>query len=45
MEGLDFDVGTGDMCCDCSRSEFCYEPVRHIVTEDLTIIRDTKLRA
>ena len=45
MEGLDFDVGTGDMCCDCSTSEFCYEPVGHIVTGDLTIIRDAKLRA
>ena len=45
MEGLDFDVGTGDMCCDCSTSAFCYELVGHIVTEDLTIIRDAKLRA
>ena len=45
MEGLDFDVGTGDMCCDCSTSDFCYEPVGHIVTGDLTIIRDAKLRA
>ena len=33
------------MCCDCSTSDFCYEPVGHIVTGDLTIIRDAKLLA
>ena len=33
------------MCCDCSTSEFFNKLVGHIVTEDLTIIRDAKLRA
>ena len=43
VEELDFDIGTRDVCCDCSNSGFCYELVGHIVTGDLTIIRDAKL--
>ena len=38
----DFDVGTENMCCDCS---YCYEPVGHVVNGNLTIIRNAKLRA
>ena len=30
--------------CQCSMSDFCYQPVGHVVTGDLTIIRDAKLR-
>ena len=30
------------MCCDCSTSSYCYEPAGHVVTGDLTIIRDAK---
>ena len=45
VEELDFDVGTEDMCCDCSTCAYCYEPAGHVVTGDLTIIRNAKLRA
>ena len=44
IEGLDFDIGTRDMSCNCSTSKYCYEPVGHVITGDLTIIRDAKLR-
>ena len=33
------------MCCDCTNSKYCYGPVGHVVTGDLTIIRDAKLRS
>ena len=36
IEKLDFDVGTEDMCCDCSMCAYCYEPAGHVVTGDLT---------
>ena len=46
LEDLDFDVGTEDMCCDCpTMYAYCYEPAGHVVTGDLTIIRNAKLRA
>ena len=43
IKNLDFDVGTEDMCCDCSMCAYCYEPAGHVVTGDLTIIRNAKL--
>ena len=42
---LDVDVGTRDMCCDCSTSKYCYGPVGHVVTGDLGIVKDAKLRS
>ena len=45
VEELDFDGGTGDMHCDCSTCKYCYEPAGHVVTGDLNIIRDAKLRS
>ena len=45
VENLDLAIGTGGMSCDCNDSRYCYEPVGHVVTGDLTIIRDTKLRS
>ena len=33
------------MCCECATSRYFYEPVGHVSTGDLTIIRDAKLRA
>ena len=45
VEKLDFDSGTEDMQCDCSTCKYCYEPAGHVVTGDLSIIRDAKLRA
>ena len=44
-ELLDFNSGTEDMQCDCSTCKYCYEPAGHVVTGDLSIIRDAKLRA
>ena len=32
------------MECSCSLSEFFYEPAEYVVTGDLSIIKDAKLR-
>ena len=32
------------MCCDCSRSKYCYEPAGHVITGDLKIVKDAELR-
>ena len=44
VEELDFDVGIKDMKCECRSSKFCYSPAGHIVTGDLKLIKDIKLR-
>ena len=33
------------MCCECSTSKYCYGPAGHVVTGDLSIIKDAKLRS
>ena len=33
------------MCCECSTSKYCYGPAGHVVTGDLNIIKDAKLRS
>jgi hypothetical protein len=45
VEDLDVNVGTSNMCCDCHTSRYCYGPAGHVVTGDLNVIRDAKLRA
>ena len=45
VEELDVNRGTEGMCCDFSSSSYCYEPEGHVVTGDLTIVRDAKLRS
>ena len=45
VEELDVDRGTEGMSCNCSSSSYCYVPAGHVVTGDLTIIRDAKLRS
>ena len=45
MEELDFDKGTEDLHCDFDTSSFCYEPAGHVVTGDLSIVRDARLRS
>ena len=45
VEELDVDRGTEGISCDCSSSSYCYVPAGHVVTGDLTIIRDAKLRS
>ena len=45
VEELDVNRGIEGMCCDCSTSSYCYEPAGHVVTGDLTLIRDAKLRS
>ena len=44
VKELDLDSGTKDIECSCSSSDFCYGPAGHVVTGDLRIIKDTKLR-
>ena len=44
VEELDMDNGTDDIKCSCSSSSYRYEPCGHIVTGDLSIIRDITLR-
>ena len=45
VEELDLTRGTEGMCCDCSNSSYCYERAGHVMTGDLTIIWDAKLRS
>ena len=45
VEELDVNVGTSNMSCDCHTSKYCYSSAGHVVTGDLNIIRDAKLRA
>ena len=44
VKELDLDNGTKDIKCSCSSSDFCYGPAGNVVTGDLKIIKDTKLR-
>ena len=38
------DETTWDQPCDCARSKFCYEPHGHVITGDLRIVKNRKLR-
>ena len=38
------DVGTAGMVCSCNSSRYNYESCGHVVTGDLGIIKDVKLR-
>ena len=44
VKELDFDVGTSNMTCNCSSSEFKYIPTGHVITGNLDIIKDKSLR-
>ena len=44
VEELDMNIGTDDIECSCSSSSYRYEPCGHIVTGDLSIIRDITVR-
>ena len=44
IKHLDFSVGTNDMSCNCSTSPYNYAPLGHIVTGNLKIIKNRKLR-
>ena len=37
-------IGTQDMKCNCTSSAFKYEPLGHVDTGNLSIIKDSKLR-
>ena len=37
-------IGTQDMKCNCSSSAFKYEPLGHVITGNLRIIQESKLR-
>ena len=38
------DETTWNQPCDCTRSKVCYEPHGHIITGDLRIVKNRKLR-
>ena len=44
VRGLDFNIGTEQMTCNCVNSQYTYTPAGHIVTGDLRIIEDYTLR-
>ena len=44
VEELDVENGTEGMQCSCSSSEYKYDLCGHVLTGDLSIIRDVKLR-
>ena len=44
VKELDLDNGTKDIKSSFSSSDFCYGPAGHVVTGDLRIIKDAKLR-
>ena len=44
IKDLDFEIGTTNLSCDCHVSDFRYEPVGHVVTGNLGIVGNRKLR-
>ena len=38
LEELDFDVGIEDSQCNCGTCNYCYEPVGHGVTGELSFV-------
>ena len=44
IEDLDVDVCTINMSCDCNTGKYCYVPAGHVITGNLNVIRDAKLR-
>ena len=44
IKDLDFKIGTTNLSCDCHVSDFRYEPVGHVVTGNLGIVENGKLR-
>ena len=39
VKNIDFEVGTMDILCDCHMSHFRYDPVGHVITEKVGIIK------
>ena len=44
IKDIDFEIGTTNLNCDCHVSDFRYEPVGHVVTGNLSIVENRKLR-
>ena len=44
IEDIDFELGTTNLSCDCHMSDFRYEPVGHVITGNLGIVENRKLR-
>ena len=44
MKNLDFDVGTNDMSCNCGNSIYMDKGIGHVLTGNLSIIKDRELR-
>ena len=41
---IDFELGTTNISCDCHVSDVRYEPVGHVITGNLGIVENRKLR-
>jgi len=44
VDEMDMDCGIQNMKCSCSSSEYCYKPCGHVITGNLNVIKDGKLR-
>ena len=44
VDEMDMDCGIQNMQCSCSSSEYCYKPCGHVITGNLNVIKDGKLR-
>ena len=44
IKELDFETGTKNLSCNCHQSKFTYQPAGHVVTGNLGIIENRKLR-
>ena len=44
IKELDFEIGTKNISCSCHQSDFIYQPTGHVITGNLGIIENRKLR-
>ena len=44
IKDLDFEIGTSNLSCECHVSDFRYEPIGYVVTGNLGIVENRKLR-
>ena len=44
IKDLDFEIGTSNLSCESHVSDFRYDPVGHVVTGNLGIVENRKLR-
>ena len=44
VQDLNINISVSNILCDCHNSKYCYGPVGHVVTGDLNVIKDAKVR-